>query len=158
MLGLDFGGNTKAYPLVALEARPDEFAGRDVVVFFDSNTRIALACERSVGGAALTFRVDGELAGVSTVVEDEETGSRWMAFTGRAVEGPLKGETLGLFPTSRSSSPGPTGTRTPRYTPASVPPRPPRSFAPASGYPPPPPRTFCSTSFEDRILKAIWLC
>ena len=97
VLGLDFHGNTKAYPLAVLEARPvvnDSFAGRGVLVFFDSRTRTAIAYERSVNGETLTFRTAGKPAGINTVLVDEETGSRWLAFTGRAIEGPLKGETL----------------------------------------------------------------
>ena len=50
--------------------------------------------DRKVNGKTLTFRVEGEPSGIQTILVDNETGSRWLAFTGRAIDGEFKGETL----------------------------------------------------------------
>ncbi len=97
VLGVDFDGRTKAYPFKELAGRVvvnDSLAGEHVAVFFDDATETALVYNRSVNGRPLTLRVDGEPAGIRTVLIDDETGSRWMAFTGRAIEGELKGERM----------------------------------------------------------------
>ena len=98
VLGLDLGGSTKAYAFRALEGLPvlnDSVAGKDVLVFFDEETGTALAYDRNVDGRALTFHMEGDGVGVATSLIDDETGSRWEAFTGRAIEGPLEGRALG---------------------------------------------------------------
>ena len=56
----------------------------------------------SVNGRTLTFGVDTDTSGVLTTLVDEETGSRWMAFTGLAVEGELKGQRLERIPSHLS--------------------------------------------------------
>ena len=98
VLGVDVEGHTKAYPFRALAEQPvlnDSFAGQEVLVVFDSATDTALVYDREIDGKALTFRVDGEALGAQTVLVDDETGSRWSAFTGRAFEGELKGKLIG---------------------------------------------------------------
>ena len=97
VVGIDFEGNTKAYPFSVLENQPvvnDSVAGRGVLVFFDDSTDTALVFDRKVDGRVLTFRVEGEPSGIGTILVDNETGSRWLAFTGRAIDGALKGKTL----------------------------------------------------------------
>ena len=97
VLGVDANGDTKAYPLRRLQEMPvlnDSVAGNGVLVFFDPATGTALVYERSIDGTRLTFRLDGEPQGVQTLLVDDETGSKWLAFTGRAVEGEMKGQTL----------------------------------------------------------------
>lgn len=97
VVGVDLDGSTKAYPFSELEASPvvNDVLGRDnLLVFFDSGTGTALVYERTVGARALTFKLEGEANGIQTVLVDNETGSRWQAFTGRAIDGELKGETL----------------------------------------------------------------
>ena len=42
----------------------------------------------------LSFQLEDGPAGVHAVMVDEETGSKWRAFTGRAFEGELEGQTL----------------------------------------------------------------
>ena len=94
-----------AYPFLRLEETPvvnDDIGGTPVVVFFSPGTTSALdgsviAASRDVGATGvyvrrlgeqtLTFRPD------SGAFIDEETGSTWNVL-GRAVDGPLTGETL----------------------------------------------------------------
>ena len=97
VLGVDVDGHTKAYPFSVLMGQPivnDSFAGRDVLVFFDETTGTALVYDRKIDGRALTFRIEGDASGAQTILVDSETGSRWVAFTGRAVDGELKGKSL----------------------------------------------------------------
>ena len=97
VLGVDVDGSKKAYAFSALEAVgavSDSFAGRDLLVFLDPATGTGLAYDRRVNGRPLSFQLEDGPAGVQTVMVDEETGSRWRAFTGRAFEGELKGQTL----------------------------------------------------------------
>ena len=97
VLGVDAMGETKAYPLRRLEAvgvLNDTFAGNELLVFFDPATGTALAYDRVVDGTPLTFRLEEGTAGVHTLLVDEETNTIWLAYTGRAVEGKLEGQTL----------------------------------------------------------------
>ena len=97
VVGVDVDGNTKAYPFSELAQRQlvnDTFFGEDVLVYFDNGTNTALVYDRNVDGRELTFRLEGEASGVQTLLVDEETGSTWMAFTGRAIDGELKGKSM----------------------------------------------------------------
>ena len=105
VVGVNFDGTPKAYPLDALEFRPvlnDSVAGRDALVYFDGPSGTALVYDRRVDGRALTFSVESGASGALTALVDEETGSRWMAFTGLAVEGELKGQRLERIPSHLS--------------------------------------------------------
>ena len=97
VLGVDVNGAAKAYPFEALEKKPvvnDTVLGEDVLVFFDVGTDTALVFDRRVSELSLTFRMEGAPAGIQTILVDEQTGSQWMAFTGRAFDGPLKGSQM----------------------------------------------------------------
>jgi len=97
VLGVEIGDKPKAYPFSVLRSQPvvnDLISGQGVLVYFDDATGTALVYDRSVDGRPLTFRIDGEPQGVLTILVDEETDSRWMAFTGLAVSGELKGKSL----------------------------------------------------------------
>ena len=97
VVGVDVGGTTKAYPFSALRGHPvlnDVVAGQSALIYFDESTGTALVYDRTVDGRTLTFRLDGEPQGVLTTLIDDETNSRWMAFTGLAISGELKGKRL----------------------------------------------------------------
>ena len=97
VLGIDVEGGKKAYAFSALETERvvnDSFAGRELLVFLDEATGTGIVYDRSVDGRALSFRAEGDGEGAQTVLVDDETGTRWQAFTGRAIEGELKGQTL----------------------------------------------------------------
>ena len=102
---VELGGESVAYPFLRLEETPvvnDDIGGTPVVVFFSPGTTSALdgsviaasrdvgatgVYDRRLGDQTLTFRPD------SGAFIDEETGSTWNVL-GRAVDGPLTGETL----------------------------------------------------------------
>lgn len=97
VVGVDVDGAAKAYPFDVLEDRAlvnDNVMGESILVFFDNTTGTALVYERTVDGRPLTFVIDGEPAGALTTLKDRETGSTWLAFTGQAIKGELKGKKL----------------------------------------------------------------
>ena len=105
IVGVNLDGNAKAYPFSALSREQvvnDTLTNEEVLIFFDASTGTALAFDRKPGDSPLTFRVEGEPAGARTILVDEETGSRWMAFTGSAIDGELKGSRLERIPSHLS--------------------------------------------------------
>ncbi len=105
VLGIDLQGHAKAFPFPLLERQAvvnDAIAGDHVLVFYDKGTGTALAYRRSVAGHPLVFELVGEGTGVQATLTDRETGSTWMAFTGRAVDGELEGEVLERLPSHLS--------------------------------------------------------
>ena len=97
VVGVSAGGRTKAYPFDLLGGQPlvnDSIAGQDILVFMERDTGTALAYDRSVDGRVLTFQLYQDGLGAQAYSTDAETGSKWMALTGRAFEGPLAGKTL----------------------------------------------------------------
>ncbi len=102
---VELNGETVAYPFLRLEEIPvvnDDVGGTPIVVFHAPGTASALdggliansrdvgatgVFDRRLGDRTLTFRPD------SGAFTDEETGSTWNVL-GRAVDGPLKDETL----------------------------------------------------------------
>ena len=59
---------------------------------------VTAAYDRRVGGRTLTFVNSGALWRDTLVLKDLETGTLWTAATGRALYGPLAGETLAPIP------------------------------------------------------------
>ena len=105
VVGINLDGSAKAYPFTTLTAEQvvnDTFAGEDILIFFDATTGTALAFDRSPGDKELTFSIEGGPAGARTVLIDEETDSRWTAFTGSAIDGELKGSKLERIPSHLS--------------------------------------------------------
>ena len=105
VLGVSLDGNSKAYPFSVLTREQvvnDDFAGRDVLIFFDESTGTALAFDRKPGDVPLTFSIEGDAAGARTILVDEQTGSRWTAFTGAAIDGELNGTRLERIPSHLS--------------------------------------------------------
>lgn len=95
VLGVGFDDGPKAFPHSELrQARivNDEVAGQKTVVFYQTESDTALAYSREVDGQELTFRL--ETSDGREWLVDEETGTRWLPFTGQAVEGELGGKSL----------------------------------------------------------------
>jgi hypothetical protein len=105
VLGIELGDRAKAYPFNDLLEEPvlnDSVAGQDIVVFMERGTETALAYDRRVDGRSLTFSLSPEASGARSVLIDDETGSRWMAITGQAIDGPLKDKRLERVPSHLS--------------------------------------------------------
>lgn len=93
VLGVAIGDGSKAYPLRLHgdAAINDSLGGEGVVVFSSEDGPSGGAFRPEVNGRGLTFFFrDGAYL-------DEETGSRW-DLSGRAADGPLKGERLEPLP------------------------------------------------------------
>ena len=105
VLGVDFDGQTKAYPTAALLENPvlnDTVGGQESLIYMDGPTGTTLVFDRTVDGQTLNFSLQGDQTGVLTKLIDEETGSVWMALSGLAVEGELAGTRLKRLPSHLS--------------------------------------------------------
>jgi hypothetical protein len=101
MIGLV--GNTlrRAYSTWQLDRHEivnDTFEGRPVAVTWCPLCGTAIVYERTVAGRTLTFGVSGLLYRDALVMYDRETNTLWSHVDGRALEGPLLGETLQPVP------------------------------------------------------------
>jgi hypothetical protein len=95
VLGLEVGGQSKAFPLEKVGERAcftDTVAGVAVAVFWYGPTRTAVAYSSVLENRQLTLYAD-EVSPETAPFKDRETGSRW-TLAGRAVDGPLKGREL----------------------------------------------------------------
>ena len=94
ILGVRVGADSRAYPLdelVAVGGVVNEMVGEEpITVFVDSASSLSAAFSREVGGRVLDFRNVGE---ERLEIVDRQTGSTWTS-EGRAVSGPLQGESL----------------------------------------------------------------
>ena len=106
--GIVLDGQPVAYPHELLGQElvvNDEIDGTALTVWFEPNSATARLFERTVTTESgdtqlLTFRPSDDDDDLRFV--DEETGSTWLLFNGRAVEGPLKGATLTAIPSTSS--------------------------------------------------------
>ena len=76
----------------------DTFEGRPVAVTWCPLCGTAIVYERTVAGRTLTFGVSGLLYRDALVMYDRETNTLWSHVDGRALDGPLLGETLTPVP------------------------------------------------------------
>jgi hypothetical protein len=93
--GLVRGGKARSWPFHELARQGvvnDTFAGVPLLVVFDAERLSPTGFDRRLGGRELKFRKAG------TELVDDATGSVWDAVTGRAVRGPLSGQTLTAMP------------------------------------------------------------
>lgn len=72
----------------------DKTALRPIVVVIEPNSVQAFAYSRRVGDRTLSFEPLDETREGDPLMRDRETGSVWNRMTGRALEGPMKGEQL----------------------------------------------------------------
>ena len=97
IIGLKINDKTKAYPFSVLSRKSvvnDTFENIPLVVAFDPEGAAGAVLDRRLDGLTLTFEEADDSSGMGPVIIDKETGSRWLAFTGEAIEGDLKGKTL----------------------------------------------------------------
>jgi len=93
VVGVELENGAVAYPFSVLNEEPvvnDSIAEKDLLVVFDPQGGTGLVYDRNVDGRLLTFTQDAE----SMTVIDEETGTVWDAFSGKALEGLLVGKQL----------------------------------------------------------------
>jgi hypothetical protein len=101
LIGTDVEGRGRAYPIGLLddyEVVNDQTGGIPYVVARCALTEITALYDRRLNGRTLTFVNSGALWRDTLVLRDRETGTLWTAATGRALSGPLEGETLRAIP------------------------------------------------------------
>jgi hypothetical protein len=98
-------GQAKVWPWESLAAADgvvnDELAGVPLLLVHDDAVRTTVVWRRLVEGQSLTFAPDAEMGdarGLQRLIVDEQTGTRWQAWTGIAVEGELVGQRLEQLP------------------------------------------------------------
>jgi hypothetical protein len=95
VMGVEAGGQTKAFPLETAKERAcytDGVAGAPIAVFWYGPTRTAVAWSARLEDRTLTFYAD-DTSPDTAPFKDKETGTRW-TLAGRAVDGPLRGKEL----------------------------------------------------------------
>ena len=95
VLGVGFDSQPKAFPHSVLAESGlvnDSVAGEPVLVYFDPVTATALAFHRTLDGQELTFQLSETDDGAYLI--DDQTGTKWVPFTGQAIDGELAGRAL----------------------------------------------------------------
>lgn len=103
MVGVSLGQRSKAYPFSVLNDIPvvnDVIGGRPVLVVFDPESATGIVYDRTVSGRALDFSLLTIGSGPDFLIQDEETGSRWRALTGEAIDGEMAGASLVQLPST----------------------------------------------------------
>ncbi len=103
VIGVSLGQLSKAYPFSVLNDIPvvnDVIGGRPVLVVFDPESATGIVYDRTVSGRSLDFSLLTIGSGPDFLIQDEETGSRWRALTGEAIDGELAGASLVQLPST----------------------------------------------------------
>ena len=101
VVGVTLAEPARMYPIGLLddfEVVNDDAGGTPYVVARCALTDLSAVLDRRVGGRTLTFENSGALWKDMLVLKDKETGTYWTPATGRALSGPLEGETLTILP------------------------------------------------------------
>jgi hypothetical protein len=99
VVGVEWNGECRAYPLNML-SRPDHhvlddtLGGEPIAVTWCGLCQSPMVYSRRVAHRTVTLFVAGGLHGENMVMRDMETGSEWPQMLGRAISGPLAGESL----------------------------------------------------------------
>lgn len=91
--GVELDDVVVAYPFSTLNEQPvvnDTVGDEAVLVLFDQETAVSVAFSRVVEGQTLTFSATDQ----RLLIQDNETGTTWDAFSGAALEGALAGSQL----------------------------------------------------------------
>ena len=99
VIGLEIGGDARAYPLRVLtwhEIVNDTVGDVPVIVTYCPLCNAAIVFERTVAGEATEFGTTGKLRHSDMVMYDRATESWWQQFTGEAIAGERLGTTLPL--------------------------------------------------------------
>jgi len=101
VIGLEIGGDARAYPLRILiwhEIVNDVVGGIPVAVTYCPLCNSAVVFDRRAAPQVLDFGTTGKLRNSDLVMYDRQTESWWQQFTGEAIVGTLIGTELKLVP------------------------------------------------------------
>src|SRR5512134_1187899 len=105
LLGITSGNVAKAYPAGDLSqhgAVSDNVPDGPISVTWCGVCNTGLVFDAEVKGRTLHFKYD-RMVGANEVQKDLETGTSWQQATGEAIDGPLKGTRLTLYPVVRTT-------------------------------------------------------
>jgi hypothetical protein len=105
VLGVASGGVARAFPAADLAqhgAVSDQLPDGPISVTWCGVCNTGIAFRANVKGQTLRFQFDRMVA-ANEVQKDLETGSSWQQATGEAIDGPLKGTRLTLYPSLRTT-------------------------------------------------------
>ena len=101
VIGLEIGGEAKAYPLRILvwhEIVNDVVGGVPVAVTYCPLCYTSQVFERTLGERVVEFGTSGKLYNSNLVMYDRATGTYWSQALGAAIKGELAGQRLGTIP------------------------------------------------------------
>jgi uncharacterized protein DUF3179 len=105
LLGVTSGSVAKAYPAADLSQHGavfDKLPGGPISVTWCGVCNTGVVFRAEVKGQTLHFQYD-RMVGANEVQKDLETGTSWQQATGEAIDGPLKGTRLTLYPVVRTT-------------------------------------------------------
>jgi len=105
LLGITSGRVAKAYPAADLSQHGavfDQVPDGPISVTWCGVCNTGVVFRAAVKGRTLHFQYD-RMVGANEVQKDLETGSSWQQATGEAIDGPLKGTRLKLYPVIRTT-------------------------------------------------------
>ena len=105
VLGVTNGNVARAYPAADLAqhgAVSDVMPDGPISVTFCGVCNTGVVFRADVKGRTLHFQYD-RMVGANEVQKDLETGTSWQQATGEAIDGPLKGTRLTLYPVVRTT-------------------------------------------------------
>jgi hypothetical protein len=105
VLGLTSGRTALAFPAADLAQHGSamvDLPDGPVTVTWCGVCNVGAVYRRTLDGRVLHFDYDSMVAG-NEVQKDRETGSRWQQAIGEAIDGPLKGKRLKLYPFTRTT-------------------------------------------------------
>ena len=105
LLGVTSGKVAKAYPAADLSQHGavfDKVPDGPISVTWCGVCNTGLVFRAEVKGRTLHFQYD-RMVGANEVQKDLETGTSWQQATGEAIDGPLKGTRLRLYPVVRTT-------------------------------------------------------
>lgn len=106
VLGLNYDGMTKAYPVKILDHHEivNDTSGREpVVISYCPLCGSGMAFSARIDSRNLDFGVSGLLYNSDVLLYDRETESLWSQLMGQAVTGPMRGQKLQQIPVSHTS-------------------------------------------------------
>ncbi|MDY6769910.1 MAG: DUF3179 domain-containing protein [Candidatus Nanohaloarchaea archaeon] len=97
VVAVSVNGQDRAYPLSILRFHGvvnTRIGGTPVAVTYSPYSGVPRVFRRNVSGGVRSFQHSGQLYNGNMVMQDRETGTRWVQFTGTAIDGRLAGTRL----------------------------------------------------------------
>ncbi len=106
VLGIEFNGTTRAYPIKILnyhEIVNDSAGGKPIVITYCPLCGSGMAFLAEIGGSRLTFGVSGLLYNSDVLLYDRQSESLWSQIKSEAIAGPMKSTRLVAIPVSHTT-------------------------------------------------------